>query len=79
MTTNQENNIAKRSLNLPSDQIRTTKGLSRSSSRRANEVGIVFEKAEVLTATEILTDRSSRKIVFSDKPGETKTKAGDMN
>ncbi len=35
----------------------------------------MFEKAEVQTATEILTDRSSRKIVFSDKSGETKVKA----
>ena len=32
----------------------------------------MFEKAEVQTTTEILTDRSSRKIVFSDKSGINK-------
>lgn len=74
MSTDLANNLVKQSSKLLSDHIRTSKNMSRSSSHRRNAGVVIFEKAEVQTATEVLTDRSSRKIVFSDKSRENTNK-----
>lgn len=69
MSNDFDHNLIKQSSKLLNDHIRTSKNMSRSSSHNRNVGVVMFEKAEVQTATEILTDRSSRKIVFSDKSG----------